>query len=349
MESVVIRLYSISQYFRSYSDFASDHYDELAVIESCECAISEDVFDTRVVSTATTYTYSMVTELLDSVKEKLLKLCSVVLSLLNNYMLNSARYIDVYGDIIEEQVGKLKEPFSYSYYEYPDSTNYPVLLSGVNSVEGDIKKLQDAIIAGKWDSYRVEDAVDNMLINFSRKTIGGSIDPYSIRSSTEEIVTEHIRGHVIVKLLTKDDVKRFIHEFKTYRDYMNDIKRTKSNIEKEYTQIKNLYGKAIKRPAEIRSINALEAIYDREGAAFKANEQQRFSDINIQMTRLFTGFIDIYNKAFDTKLRLLQERIDMNKHIIAELMQRTTLLTTLQTKNPDRYKKPYKPDPKIKI
>lgn len=328
------------------SVFSENSYAKLAVLEECQTAFNEGIFDSRVVSTATSYTYSMVMELLENVKEKLLKLASTVLSLLNNYILNSAKYIDKYREILKDKVASLEDPFVYSYYKYPDNKDYPVLINA-SSIEGDIKKLQDAIQAGKWNSERVETSVNHMLIDFADKTISGSIDPYNIKRSVSEIVTKRVRGDIDVRVLSKEDIDQFITDFKTYKPHMDDIKRTKTAIEKEYKLLRQTYAKAIEVPIEIKGITNMQMIYDPDAAAMKAREQNRFADINVQMTRLFTGFIDIYNTSFNTKLNLIKDRIDINRHVIHELLLRTGLVAALNTKNPDKNKKPFKYEPSI--
>ena len=325
-----------------------ESYDKLEVIEACHDAILEGVFDNRVVKTASTYTYSMIIELLNNVKEKLLKLCSVVLSYLNNYILNSAKLIDKYREVLKDKVSKLKELFSYSYYEYPDAKGYPDVLRATDWTESHIRKLQDTIRKNNWTSDEVHNSVDAILREFSSKALGREVDVYDIENSTKKIVLDNVQGKLVVKFLTYDDIDSFIALFKTYRPLMDEIKRTKTAVEKDYNALKVAYEKAIKMPAETKGISNLEMAYDPEKAAFKAHEAQRFADIKIEMTRMFNGFITIYNKAFETKLDCIKERVDRNKVIIHELLMRTGLVAALNTKNPDKNKKPFEWTPKVK-
>lgn len=323
-------------------------YEKLAVLESCDAALNEGIFDNRIVTTAASYTYSMIIELLENAKNTLLKLCSVVLSYLNNYILNSAKLVDKYRELLKDRVSKLSEPFSYSYYEYPDSKHYPVVIAVSGSMRDTIAKLQDTIKTKKWTADRVENAVNDLLQDFGRKTVGESVDIWDIKASVTEAVTKHVRGKLDIRILTKDDIDQFANDMKQYRPLVDEIKRTKSDVEKDYKELRVLYEGALKVPTEIKSITKMQTAFDPQLSAMKAKETQRFSDINVQMSRLFNGFITIYNTAFNTKLNLIQERIDINRAVINELLRRTGVIAALATTTPDRYRKPFKYEPSIK-
>lgn len=329
-------------------DFLSEtSCDNLAVLEEYAEALNEGVFDNRVITMGKTYTYSMVIEFLDNVKEKLLKLCSTVLSYLNNYILNSAKLIDKYREILKDRLKDLDEPFTFSYYKYPKEKDYPSIIPSNGWVESEVRKLQSTIKKDGWTTERVENAINKLLEEFADRTVHGPIDPYNIKDTTASIIYRKLRGDIDIRILTADELDKMIDEFKTYKPYIDEIKRTKSSVEKDYTALKKAYSNAVKIDPETKDITNLQMIYDPDLATFKANEQVRFGDINIQMTRLFTGFIDIYNTAFTTKLNIIRERVDINRHVIQELIQRTGIFAALNTKNPDRYKKPYKYEPNI--
>lgn len=328
--------------------FSETSYEALAIIESCQLALTEGINDTRVIDTATTYTHSLVMEILENVKERLLKLCSTVLSLLNNYILNNAKLIEKYQEFLKSRLDKLDKPFTYVYFEYPDVKNYPIVLQSSSGIEGDVKKLQTAIKEQGWTSDKVYNAVDDMLSEFASKTIGEDIDPGELKDSVRNAVSDKIKGKQITKNLTKDDINNFISEIKLYKPHLDDIKRTKKNIITDYELLKRAYKRAIQMPDEYKMVDRFQSIYDPDKAAFETNERARFLDINTQMTRLFNGFISIYDVAFDTKLKCLQERVELNRSIILELMIRTGAISTLNTKSTDRDGKPFKYEPVIR-
>lgn len=328
--------------------FSETSYTSLAIIESCRLALDEGADDIRVIDTASSYTYSLVMEILENVKEKLLKLCSTVLSLLNNYILNNAKLVERYQEFLKSRLDKLNKPFTYVYFEYPDTKNYPIVLQSSSGIESDVKKLQDAIIEQSWASDKVYNAVDNMLSDFASKTIGEDIDPSTLKDSVRKAVSNKIKGKQITKNLTKDDINNFITEIKQYKPHLDDIKRTKKNIITDYELLKRAYKRAVQMPSEYKTIDRFQSIYDPDKAAFENHERARFFDINTQMTRMFNGFISIYDVAFDTKLKCLQERVELNRAIILELMITTGATAALNTKNTDRNGKPFKYEPVIR-
>ena len=66
------------------------------------------------------------------------------------------------------------------------------------------------------------------------------------------------------------------------------------------------------------------------------------------MTRLFNGFITIYSTAFDTKLNIIQEKIEANRAVIVEMLIRTGVFTSVNTKTPSKSHKPYVFNPSLK-
>lgn len=325
-------------------------YEKLDVIDSCYDAVDEGVNDLRVIDTANTYTYSLIIEILDNVKEQLLKLCEMVLSAVNKFILRSGKMLDKYRELLEDRVSKLKQPFVYKYFEYPESKDYPKVLSTSSGIEKDIQDMQKAIVQYNWTSEKVYNAVDLMLSDFAEKTIGEAIDldATGLRADVSNVVTNKIRGSEITKRLKHEDIDKFISEIRMYKPHVDDIKRTKKNILADYELLKKTYSRAIKTPENIRTLDRIQAIHDPDGYAFEMQERVRYSDINVQMMRLFNGFITIYDAAFNTKLKCLQERIDINMGIITELMTVTNLGPLLNTKDPTVAGKPYQYGVKIR-
>ena len=79
-------------------------YQKLSVVESGVLAISESITDSYVVNTTLSYTHSAMLEALDNVKNLLLELASRVLSVINNYCLNSTKLFDKYRELIMDRV-----------------------------------------------------------------------------------------------------------------------------------------------------------------------------------------------------------------------------------------------------
>ena len=327
--------------------FSDQSYEKLAIIESCQEALLEDTDDYRVITTANSYTYSLVMEVLENVKEALLKLWSTVLSILNNFILNNAKMVDKYRELIKVKFKSLKEPFIFVYYEYPGIKDYPKVIKSNAWVEAEVQKLQEEIISNDWNSEKVEFAVDSLLKEFSEQVVGLPIDPDRLKASTEKVVREKIQGKKIDRGLTVQMLDQFIDEIRAYKVHLDDLKKTKTAILKDYELLKAAYKNAIKPPIDIKQFDRLAMLHDPEDAGFKLREKERFAYINIQITRLFNGFIEIYNTAFNTKLTIIRERVDMNNAIITELLTRTSVLAAINVKNPSKDRKPFEYIPKV--
>ena len=91
--------------------FTPETYHKIAVIEECMGAVNEGVVTNDVITMTLSYTHSLALEMLENIKEALLKLCSLVLSALNNYILNNAKYIERYKEILKVRIAKLDKPF----------------------------------------------------------------------------------------------------------------------------------------------------------------------------------------------------------------------------------------------
>ena len=342
----MIHCYSVYPDERYYSPKT---YENLAILESCDQVLLEEGFDTRVIDMVLSYTQSTTLEILENVKEGLLQLCSMVLSALNNFIINNAKYVDRYREFLKDRVTKLDPPFIYEAYEYKLVKDYPRVVKSTVEVESKIVELQGKIRTDKWTDAQVALSVDHMLEWFSDRVLGEECDPDDPKNSVRKIVTQKIRGEREPKGLDARNIDKFIDEIKMYRDHMNDIKKTKSNIIADYNMLKKVYAKAITPPPEVQeySKNKLAVTYDPEYASFIVHEKGRFMDINTQMSRLFNGFIAIYEAAFDTKLKLLKERVDSNREILAELLKRTQLTALINAKQSPNDRKPFKYEPKI--
>lgn len=326
-------------------------YEKLSVLDSCYDSINEGVTDSFVVNIASTYTYSMITEVLDNIKETLLKLAQQVLTYLNNYILNTATIADKYRNLIINRFSTLKEPFVYYTYEYPKPKfkDYPVLVKSSTSLELEIETMQDEILEKALSPDQAGDRVDKMLRSFGNDVLDARVDVSDLKNSTQKIIRSKLQGRQIQKKLTERDLDSFIDEIKAYKTVKDDISRTKNNIISDYNNLKRIYTSLMKEKESAYGFtNDLKKLRSPEAEELKAYDYQRFANINLHLTRLFNGFITIYSSAFDTKLNIINEKIDANRAIIVELLTKTGIFTAVNTKSPNKQKKPYVFNPELK-
>lgn len=321
---------------------------KLDVLDSCYAALSEGVYDTEVIMTTASYTQSFVFEVLENVKDALLKLYQQVLSVLQNFILNTANLADKYRNLLIDRFIAMREPFVFKTYEYPklQDKNYPAIFKSSVSVEQEVQELQSKIIDKGITGSEVEDEIHRLLKQFGRAVLDDEIIPDDLNNSVISSVNRHVRGKEVTRRLTQRDINAFIDEICKHKEFRDDLARTKNNLIDDYTKLKQTYTRTLKdKEAELLGIRAMK--YP-ELERLKMSERDRFASINLAMTRLFDGYISVYREAFNQKLSIMQDKVEDNRRILVELMTRTNVLTTLSTKTPDRNRRPIVFNPGIK-
>lgn len=318
-------------------------FNNTMIVESCMDALGSGDGTPEIVTVSASYTYSIIMELLDNTKEFLLQLVQKVLSILNNYYLNNVKLIDKYRDAILDRLPKTGPAVMHDTYEYPVMKNYPKELKSTIGAERDILKLHEELLAdpGAPVGFRV----DKLLEAFGKEVLGMTPDPDNLKDSTAEIVRKTMRGEMVKVRIDRSTLNQYINQISTYKADKEDIQRTKRAIVDDYEALKKTYSKVTKDPMALAK-NRIEQVAHPDKQALLSHEYQRYADIHMQMMRLFNGYITIYKTAFDTKLDEITHKINDRKNLITELITRTGLFATLNTKDPDRYGNPipYKPN-----
>lgn len=324
-------------------------YNKIAVLDVCYQTLSEDLGNQHVVDMAVSYTHSMLLEILENAKEALFKLYQRILSVLNNYVLNSANLIDKYRNYLIDRFPKLKKPLIFKTYEYPKlkDNDYPMLLEVKSPAiaEREIRKLMDQIFETNMLPSQVEFEVNRFLRNFAHEVLDAPVNPLDLKKSVRDIVYSKVRGREIERKLTQSELNVFIDEIKQHKSIKDDLNRTKTNMLTDYTNLKNMYLSISKQKQADLGLRSLK--YPEE-ASFQINEYNRFADINVAITRLFNGLITIYSEAFNTKLQIINDKIANNRKVIEELMIQTGMFASMNAKNPNRQHKPFVPNSTLK-
>lgn len=318
---------------------------QLDVIETGYESINEDSANSNIVQMTLSYTRSFILEILDNTKEALLKLYQRVLSVLNNYILNTANLADKYRNLIKERYKKLSSPMVIKTYEWPNLKNnsYPAIIHSDNELHADLEELSQKVMDQNVNSDVIDTIVEKKIISFSKVVIDGTVDSSNPKETTKSIVTDRVRGRQVSRVLKYDELDKFIDEIKQYKVLKDDINRTKTAMLKDYEILKKSYMESInKKESQVVDVKALK---NPGLEQFKSYEYQRFASINMHLNRLFNAYITIYNTAFDTKLNLLKEKIDNNRDILIDLMTRTSIIAAVNTKSPNKQRAPLKVSP----
>lgn len=325
-----------------------ESYAKMDIIDRCYESINEATATPRVIEMTSSYTFGMVLEILDSVKTQLLSIQANILSYFNNYILNTANLADKYREMIIDRMKSLRSPIIYRTYNYQKlfDKSFPVLIKAQSpEITTKIEELQNKLIDENLGPDQQAEIIDNMIENFAYSIIGDTVDPANLRSSVTTVTQDILRGREQIRTLDSKSLSKFIDEIASYKPTKDALARTKKAIVDDYTALKAVYMSAMKKK-ESASVG-IESIRDPDFIRFNKAEANRFATINMNMTRLFNGYITVYQEVFNTKLAVLREKIDSNRAIIVKLLTDTGVLASLNTKNPSTQKKPFIFDPKV--
>lgn len=313
----------------------------LLLVETCNAALTEGVTDPSLVDISRKNVMSVIFQFLDQCYTILKKLAEQVLIILNNYILNSANLADKYRSIIKEKYKSLSSPMLIHTYEFPHlyDNNYPNIID-----QGKLHPKLDALLSNiKYNNLSAGEAtyeVDDTLMDISNQIIGSSVDPSDIAGTTRTIVTQYISGQNRVIRITEKDLDKFMDEIKDYHKMRESIKKTQANVKKDYTTLMKLYGKVSQEQISTTT-TGIQDMKAPQTQRLEAEEYKRFNDINLEMSRLLSGIITIYNASYNTKLEILKKKIEYDRKVLSALMVNTGTFAAINAKNPTVNSKPY--------
>lgn len=313
--------------------------DNLMLVETCSTAINEGVTDPSVVDISRKNTMSVIFRFLNQCYTFLKKLAEQVLIVLNNYIINSANLVDKYRSIIKEKYRSLDTPMLIRTYEFPHlyDANYPNIID-----QGKLRPKLDELLANikenNLSSNEVKYEVDDAIMDISNQIIGSMVDPNDIKNTTRDIVTRYISGQNRVVRITEKDLDKFINEIKDYKKMKEAIKKTRDNVNKDYSTLMKLYGKVDHEQVGSTNIQGMKTPQIQQ---LQVEDYKRFNDINLEMSRLLSGIVTIYNTSYNTKLEILKKKIEYDRSVLTALMVNTGTFAAINTKNPTTNGKPY--------
>lgn len=315
-------------------------YQYVDIVESAYNAMKDGTSPFMVLQSSSSYTSSIINELLENAKNLLLKLCQKVLSALNNLQVNSIRLIQKYQEVILDRMDKISDPIVHETYTFPDVSNYPSLIK-TTTIEREIRQLHDEIKDKNYPptAPKVRTKVDGILREFAKQSIGKPITVTTLKESTEAIVRRKIRGKRVTVEITRDTLSQYLEQINRYKqdkDYLTSLKRS---INEEYLDLKDMYESVTEDPIALAK-NTIRYTSAPDKEEFLANEYGRYADIHVEMLRLFNGFITIYNTAFNTALNILDEKINDRKNLITMIFTTTGTMAALNTKGVGSYQNP---------
>ena len=320
-------------------------YQCMDIIESAFDTMKDGVPSLEVLQTSSSYTYSLITDLLENVKTMLLQLCQRVLSALNNLQVNNIRLIQRYQEVLLHRLHTIKDPIVHKTHVYPSLDNYPAVIKST-TIEREILRLQKEIADpnGAPPAPKIAMKVDGVIREFTKQVIGQPANVGMLKESVESIVRKKAVGKAITVEVTEDTLISYMEQINRYKQDKAEITRLKKAINEEYQSIKDMYASTTEDPIALAK-NTVRYNLSPEKEEFLANEYRRYADIHVEMLRMFNGFITVYNTAFSTVLNALDEKIADRKNFIVQLFSTTGVFAALNTKSVGSYTNPIKYTP----
>ena len=291
-----------------------------------------------VVNMTSSTTYSAINTILNNIYTFLSKLYDTLLSEFNNFVLNNAKLVTKYREYIVYRFKKMKEPFIWKTYEYPfTKSKYPEIVEA-KSYDNELTVIRDNIISGELDPVTIAVRVDKLLVEFGSKTANIAVNPNNIKDSTRSEMKRVYKGKPITKVITVPDIDKCLDEITSYREEQNRLRKIKRQLEAEYKELKYAHMKALKQ--DEKEAVTMRYLKDPKGELFRRMDTQKFATINMEMSRLLSGFITIYSEVYSSLMEIHRERIMDHRNMITALMEQTSILTTLNGKPSSG--KPYK-------
>lgn len=307
-------------------------YEYMDIVESAYDAMKDGVNPLSILNVTTSYTRSLVYELLENAKNLLFQLIQKVLSGLNNLQVNNVRLLRKYYELVQERLPSVKEPIIYEGFEYPSLKDYPTVIKATN-IEKDIRRLQEMIQDPNTppSANKIHGEVDMLLRDFSKQVIGKPVNVTCLRDSTAEIVRKKAKGKNKQTIITSDTLATYMGEVDRYKQDKDELNRLKKMINEDYLQLKEMYASTTEDPQKLAK-NTIRYMTAPDKEEIIRSEYSRYADIHVEMLRLFNGFITIYESCFNTLLNVLDEKITARKNVIIKIFMETGLFAALNTK-----------------
>lgn len=307
-------------------------YEYMDIIESAYDAMHEGIVSMDIFSTSSTYTSSLIQELLDNVRAVLIEMVQRVLSVISNFYINNVRVMLKYEEVLIDRLSKHPYPITHDTYEYPSLTDYPAVVK-VGVIEKEINALHKEITNPKTPptAERVGGRVNAMLRNFGQSVTGKPVDAFNLKESVNKVVSKKMKGKKTNVVITADTITAYMKEINNYKADRAAVEKTKKAIIEEYTALKQAHEKATENPMALAK-NTIAYKQNPKREEFLSLEYNRFSDIHIEMMRLFNGYITIYETAFTTALNEMQDRINDRRNLLNQIVTATGLFAAVNTK-----------------
>lgn len=335
-------------------------FKAMDILESCYAAIDEGINDRTLVDIARNNATSMILGTLDRSLVILNTAHDSLTAYINNYILNYAKLVEKYRSTIIQMYERITKPIIYRTFQYPfikgyypvavnlDPHKYPNLMGLPADWSNFITHAKDFASDNEYEREEVRVyfpiQVDKIIEEYSKDTIGDKVRPNNIEADTKLIVQSKLRGSPKTVALTQRNLNDIINSIiAESKEMLKDVKATKPAFTKDNKTLHTL----IERYPNNGKVSIRQSIkmlkYPDEYQEERA-ELYRFSDINLELNRLFSGLVSMYTNTYATKMQVIRERIDTSREVLVGLLQAAGAFSAINNKTAARNSKPLKDD-----
>ena len=321
-------------------------YVQMDMIQTCYDALDEGVVDQNLVTITRNNTLSLALSFLDTSYKKLCEIYDIFTSHLNNYILNYAKLAEKYKSLITDMYSKINEPITYNTFTYPKLKEQ--LPKPISNNANWYNFIREAQLFGTDDANEQKDVsvyfnvkVDNMLQEFTRDTLGQKLDTKKLTEETKTLINVKMKGPTKTIGITQRNVGSLIDGFTTTaKEVQKEIKATKTCFAKDYKTLQELLSLYQKKKVPV--VTSISMIRDPEKYDFELQEMKRFSNINMEMSRLYTGLVSVYNVSYTKKYEVLRERVELDRVVLVALLQAAGSFAAINNKTATKQSQPLK-------
>ena len=321
-------------------------YIHMDILQSCYDAMDEGVLGQDLAAITKNNTTSLALTYLNATYKRLCQMHDIFVSHLNNYILNYSKLAEKYKALIIDMYSKINEPIIYNTYTYPKiNDKFPRPISGNSKWHTFVRESSLFSTDDKTERDEVSVyfniKVDEMLQDYTKDVLGEKLNTNKLAEETKFLVNKRIKGIPKTIGITQRNVGDLLNNFSAAaKDVLKEIKTTKSGFSKDYKTLQELLG--LYQNKKVPLIQSISMLREPEKYQLELQEMKRFSSVNMEMGRLYTGLVTVYNVAYITKYEALRERIELDRTVLVALLQAAGSFAAINNKTATKQSQPLK-------
>lgn len=273
--------------------------------------------------------YDFVSMVLDKVKDALLMLYEKLVMFVNKYIVNSARLVEKYKEMIVDRYEKYKDNLKHitvTRFSYDKVKTHPkVFKVDESEMEKLFETLEQNMSRGiSYNSTRLVYSKTRDIC--SKITDCPSLNIDNELSFITKDYSDFIRGPVITETITSKNLISYINNILKYSELKKDVYHIKTDVIDYYKKLKKMFSNRnaknfYKNIDTVSNISSTGSRNEAEVLAILSANRDMYLEMKSSIEYMFDTIIKVYNAAFNAKMNVMHEYIEKMSYIIAEIMR----------------------------